>query len=130
MGGGGECWSGGGKPVPDVAEISGVGRLGEELVDDRPDVVESRDWCERRSSAGAEGPSRDGEEERGTYDLDGDAAIVKLAGELPVGASQVAGCSGSEAIQIEDALDVEPTWDGRHGLTIGSAVLGLGRGCA
>jgi len=43
------------------------------------------------------------------YELEGDAAVVELAGELPVAAAEMSGDSRSEAIEIEDALDVEPT---------------------
>src|SRR6266571_5955132 len=119
----------GGELVSDIAEVAGLGWLGDEYVDHRPDVVQSRDRRERWSAFRAEGPACHGEEQRGVDDLDGDAAVVERAGELAVGAAQLPAGAGSEAMEVEDGLDVEPARGGRrHGqvLTIGATVLDLG----
>jgi len=44
-------------------------------------------------------------------DLEGDTAVVEFAGEPAVTAAQVPGGAGSEAIEVEDSLDVEPARD-------------------
>src|SRR5260370_38837684 len=105
---GGKFRGDGSKLVPKVGQVGGLRRLDEEFVDDGLDVVESgdgREWCSARR---AEGPACDGEEEGRLYDLERDAAIVEGAGQLAVTAAQVAGGSWSEAIEVEDSLDVEP----------------------
>ena len=106
-----EPGSDGGELVSDVAEVAGLGRLGYDFIDDRPEVVEARDRRERCGARGAEGSARDGEEQRRVYHLERDAAVVECARELTVTAAQVPGGAWSEEIQFEDTMDVEPARD-------------------
>ena len=101
----------GGELVSDVADVGGLGRLGDDFVDDRPEVVETRDRRQRCGACRAKGPPRDGEDQRRVYHLKLDAAVVECARELAVTAAQVPGGAWSEAIEVEDPLDVEPARD-------------------
>ena len=59
----------------------------------------------------AEGPARDGKDDRGVDRLERDTAVVEFVGEPTVTAAQVAGGAGSEAIEVEGPLDAEPARD-------------------
>ena len=130
VGGRDECGGDGGELVANVAEIAGVWGLRKEFVDDRSDVVQSRDRREGWGVCGAKGPTSDGKDQGGLNDLDGDAAVVELTGELAVAAARVACDTGSQAIEIEDPLDIESTREWRHdqALADASADLVFGRG--
>src|SRR5574341_985851 len=111
VGGRGEVGRDGCESVSNVAEVVGLGGLCDQFVDHRAEVVQGRDGRERWSALRAEGPARHGEEHRGADDLEGDTAVVECGGQPAVTAAQVPGGAGSEAIEVEGPLDVEPARD-------------------
>ena len=71
--------------VSEVEEVSGIGRHGEQLIDDREEIVQRSDGSQRWHVAGPAGSPGGGEQECGVDGLQGDAAIVQSSREATIG---------------------------------------------
>jgi hypothetical protein len=103
--GGDESWSQGGESALEVVEVVGVGRIGEELVEDGEEVVEAPDRWQRRGVIGAKGAPSDGEQQGVADGLERDAPRDERNGEPAVGGSDVAGGAGRAPVEVEEMID-------------------------
>jgi hypothetical protein len=92
--------------LSEVADVAWVWLCCEELIDDREEIVERGDACQRCRAVGSLGSSGGGEQERGVDDLERDAAIEQSGCETAVGASGEAGRAGCASVEIDHLLGV------------------------
>jgi hypothetical protein len=92
--------------VFEVLEVVCIEGLGQELFDDRQEVVQRSDgrlWRQCRVARASSGCS---ERECSRDDFWWDAVLVELNGQTPVLAAGMSEGSGSAAVAIQDLLDV------------------------
>lgn len=104
--------------LAEVADVAWVWPGGEELIDDREEIVEGGDRGERCRILGSLGSSGDSKQECGVDDLAGDASIEESGSEAAVGASGEAGRAGSASVEIDHLLGVALARGEWHGFRL------------
>src|SRR6266545_2102850 len=92
--------------LAEVADVAGVWLGREKLIDDREEIVEGGEACQRCRAVGSLGSSGGGEQECGVGDLERDLAIEESGCEAAVGASGEAGRAGCASVETDHLLDV------------------------
>jgi len=104
--------------LSEVAEVAWVWLGGEELIDDREEIVERGDAGQRCRAVGSLGSSGCGEQECGVDDLERDLAIEESGCEAAVGASGEAGRAGCASVEINHLLGIALARGEWHGLRL------------
>jgi hypothetical protein len=103
-----ESWSQGSEPALEIVEVVGVGRIGEELVEEGKDVVQAPDRWQRWGMIGTQATPSDGEQQGVADGLERNAARGQADGEPAVGAADVARGAGCAPVKLEELIDVAP----------------------
>ena len=90
----------------ELVEVVGVGRRGEDLVEDGQEVVQGGDGGEGLSGSGPEGAAGGGEQQSGLDGLERDTAGAQSCGEAAVGTANVATGAGRVAVELQEPVDV------------------------
>ena len=122
-----------GEAVLEAVEVAGIEGVGDELVDDRQEVVEGGDRPEGRGVSRSESAAGGGDQKRRRDEAGGDLAVVERRSELAIGATDDSRGAGRSAVEIEDPFDIEARRC-EHGETIQllaccARALVRGRGC-